>query len=323
MEFVMKPKLAMIGAGSIATSHIEAAQAAGFELHGICGRPNSQKALELTKKYGFVNYFSDIESMLKSKFDAISLISKTESLAPIYSAIEKLDLPVLVEKPFSTNLSTYDEIKLDNPKTLIGYNRRYYSSIKKLKEKLIEFDYHHAILHISEISWNSNALLNEQIECLYENSVHSFDLLRYLFGDCNVRNITKNFKYNSLKSILINIETNSKKTIDLSISFGIPLNTYIEVWFEDTVAICKPLENYSEYKEMQMFAPNQNIKYKRYVPKKIENWSLSKDDSNFKPGFMRQYQDFKNITSGLKSEIGAKLTDAKIATAFAAKIANA
>jgi predicted dehydrogenase len=319
----MKPRLAFIGAGSIAPSHIEAAQAAGFDLHGICGRPNSQNAIGLTKKYNFANYFSDVEAMFATEFDAISLISKTESLSLIYREIEKLKLPILVEKPFSTNLDVYGEIDIENSKTLIGYNRRYYSSIKTLKEKLTSCDYHYSKIHISEISWNPTASLDEQIKCLFENTVHGFDLLKYLFGNYKVINIVKNMTTIRIKSIFIEIESSAGKHINLSISFGIPLNSFIEVWFDEVVVVCKPLESYSEFKDMAMFPPDDYLTYKRYEPRRLDNWKLSESDSRFKPGFLEQYKDFKKICKGLTTDVGARLTDAKLATSLAAIIANA
>jgi hypothetical protein len=72
-----------------------------------------------------------------------------------------------------------------------------------------------------------------------------------------------------------------------------------------------------------MFSPDDSIKYKRYEPVRLDNWELSKSDSSFKPGFLEQYKDFKKISSGFATDVGAHLTDAKLATFLAAKIVDA
>ena len=74
MEDILKRKLVIIGSGRISKSHIEAAQANGFHLHGICSSENSQTALNLANEYNFANYYPNVENLLKTDFDAAAII---------------------------------------------------------------------------------------------------------------------------------------------------------------------------------------------------------------------------------------------------------
>ena len=313
----MKPKLAVIGAGSIARSHIEAAEEAGFILQSICGNLNSERARKISHDYNFNNYFPDYKSLLNSDFDAISLLTNTEVTFKILKTLGKYNVPILVEKPVSTSIKEFDQLDLDQSKVLVGYNRRFYSSIRELKNKIETEDFHFAKFNISEISWDSNALEDIKRNSVLENSVHSLDLVKFLFGDYEIEKVMSNKIGNKLCSILVLIKNHQNKLIEISISFGIPLNNYIEVWFSNNLAVCKPIENYSEYYSMKMVPPSQEVTYKRYIPEESNRWKMTEADHKFKPGFLGQYFELQKLVNGEPIRIGAKLNDARDALLLA------
>jgi predicted dehydrogenase len=323
MEYILKPKLAIIGAGGIALSHINAAKAVGFELYGICGTPNSLRADKLHNEFNFTRKFRDYNSLIDSGIDAVAVISKTESIVEIYRQVVDLNIPVLVEKPFSINIKDYNSFNLNNSKTLVGYNRRFYSSINMIKETVLKGNFHHCKIHISELSWKPDAQLEEQHLSILDNSVHSLDLITYLFGKCKIINIKKNSKKNQINSIFVTLRSATGQEIDLSVSFGIPINSFIEIWLDESVLLCKPIENFIQYDKIAMFPADEQTKYKRYIPESSKKWLLSKNDYNFKPGFFEQYKEFFELTNGMGLVKGASLVDAEIATNLATDLVNA
>jgi predicted dehydrogenase len=320
MEPILKPKLAVIGAGSIAKSHLNAAVAAGFELSAICGSDGSLRAKELSSEYKELRYFENYDLLIRSNFDAISLITSTIPTWDIFLKIEKLNKPILIEKPVTMKLDKFKNHNLENLKVVVGYNRRFYSSINKLKDKLIKEEFYFARFNISELSWDSNSLIEKQHETILENSVHSLDLVHYLFGFIEIMSISKNTIGESLNSIIVLAKDKNDKTIEIGITFGIPINTSIEVWFHNSVAVCKPIEEYEEFEGMQMIQPNEASTYKRYIPIKVDSWKISKGDQILKPGFLEQYKEFLLIVDGKSAKNIANLQDAKKALELATKI---
>jgi predicted dehydrogenase len=316
----LKPRLAVIGAGSIARSHLNSAIAAGFEISAICGTNDSIKAEKLSSEYKSSTYYKNFESLLESNFDAISLITSTIPTWSIFLEIEPLKKPILVEKPVTMKLENFENYNLENPKVAVGYNRRFYSSINKLKEKLALESHHFARFNISELSWDANSSITTQFETVLENSVHSLDLIHYLFGRIRILSIYKNQFEERLNSIIVLAKDNKEKLIEINITFGIPTNTSIEVWFNNTVVSCKPIEEYQEFSGMQMTQPNESSTYKRYVPIKLSNWNISESDQILKPGFLEQYKEFLSMVEGRKAKRIASLKDAKEALELATKI---
>lgn len=310
MEDILKRKLVIIGSGRISESHIEAAQANGFHLHGICSSENSQTALNLANKYNFANYYPNIENLLETDFDAAAIICDTINIPRVYEKICKKNVPIIAEKPFSVDLKDFNNEMLSNKKMLVGYNRRYYSSIHALKNKLSSEPYYNAVVEISEISWDSNSSDTERVRSVLDNSVHLLDLILYLFGDYNSIEINRSYFYRGLKAINAKLSYLDGVTVELRISFGIPLNNSISVRFKDSVADCKPIEMFTSLNKMEMIAPNSKTKFKRYQPISTEHWALSEYDNDFKPGFYLQYKELSDLVDGKPLRIGATPTQA-------------
>ena len=310
MEDILSRKLVIIGSGKISESHIEAAQANGFHLHGICSSKNSQTAFNLAKKYNFTNYYPNIENLLETNFDAAAIICDTINIPRVYEKMYRRNIPIIVEKPFSVNPEDFSKAMLSSNKTLVGYNRRYYSSIHALKNKLNSEPYYNAVVEISEISWDSNSSDTERTRSVLDNSVHLLDLILYLFGDYNSIEIDRCYFGRGLKAINAKLSYLDGVTVELRISFGIPLNNSISVRFKDSVADCKPIEMFTSLNKMEMIAPDSRIKFKRYQPISTEHWTLSKHDNAFKPGFYLQYKELSDLVDGKSIRIGATLTQA-------------
>ena len=313
----MKPRIGFIGAGSIAKYHIEAAQFAGFELFGICARPNSLNAAYLSNKYKFTQTINSIEDLKNLKIDAVSIIAKTSEVPEIYNHLLELKIPILIEKPVSNSAQDFEKIvDLNRKTTLVGYNRRFYNSVQELK--LLIKDYiSQSHWNISELSWLKNSSESVKSKALMENSVHIFDLMHYLLGDIkevSVEKIVDSIGTNGVSGI-IKFVTGSISTV--SLSFGVPANTSAEIFSGNESFLLKPIEKLQRYSSMKIDHPTLELPFRTYIPQIAESWEVPKYDINFKPGFREQYLEFMGLVVGQHRKISASLNDAKQAIKIA------
>jgi len=317
MGNILKPKICFVGAGSIAPFHISAAKGVGFELSAICAKPNSIRAKKLFEKYNFNYYLENLEEIQKFKPDAVVILSNTQNLMRIYKQLHALSIPILIEKPVVESVYEFPEnIDLDHKKTIVGYNRRFYSSIQFVKANLGDLNQVHSSWVISELSTYQESSISEKIRALRENSVHIFDLLLYLFG--SVKNITveRDPIISKLTCISALVKFNSGATASLNVSFNIPNLYEAKIYVPCRVFNLKPIENLFEFSKIQVTEPineNGSREYKADGPV----WKMDKVDSQFKPGFYRQYEELKRLIFEIPCNVGASLRDAKAALQFA------
>lgn len=313
----MKPKIGFIGAGGIAKFHIEAAQFAGFELFGICARPNSQNAAHLSNKYKFTQTLENIEDLKNLKLDALSIITKTSEALRIYNDLLELDIPILIEKPVAISVHDFNNIvDLERKSTLVAYNRRFYNSVQELKLQ-IDQCITQSHWNISELSWLKNANENVRNKALMENSVHIFDLMRYLFGDVKEVFVEKIVDTNGINGVsgIIKFMTGSISTV--SLSFGVPANTSAQIYSGNENFLLKPIEKLQRYSSMKIEHPTKELPVRAYIPQIDASWEMSKPDIDFKPGFCGQYLEFMGLVVGQQRKISASLKDAKLAVDIA------
>jgi len=318
----MKPKIGFIGAGSIAKFHIEAAQYAGFELFGICARPNSKNAARLSGEYKFTQTTDSIEDLKNLKLDALSIIAETSQTLKIYNDLLELDIPILIEKPVTTSVQDFDNIfDLERKSTLVGYNRRFYSSVQELKLQISNC-ITQSHWNISELSWLKNSTESERSKTLKENSVHIFDLMRYLFGDVKDVSVEKIVDASGVNGVsgIIKFTTGSISTV--SLSFGVPTNTSAEIHSGNDNFLLKPIEILHRYSSIEIEQPTRESPIRQYIPQIGVPWKISKQDIDFKPGFCEQYNEFMGLVLGQQRKISATLNDARFAINMAETFLN-
>lgn len=319
MEYILKPKICFIGAGNVSEHHIKAAKDNGFALHGICGRNGSLRAKRIAEKYNFNNYWKSIEAIDINELDAISIIVDPANLIKIYRKFEKTNLAILIEKPVALETRKIDSVNKQRSKTMVAFNRRYYSSVNQFKRNLSELNYFQGHANLSELSWNLNPTNKEKIEILKSNGIHYFDLLLYLFGKPESIHFNKISNKSKIfgGSCVINFGHN--KIITLNINFGIPNNHSLEIYSENRIFRLKPLEIFSKTIGMKHESIGES-KIKSYVPILEDTWRLSKQDIAYKAGFFEMYKTFLSIAKNDFELHFPNINDAKNALEFAENI---
>ena len=319
MEDILKPRICFIGAGDVSEHHIKAAKSSGFDLHGICGRKDSIRAKRIAEKYHFSNYIQSVEEINVNQIDAISIIVDPANLIKIYKKFENTNLAILIEKPVALESRKIESLSKERNRTMVAFNRRYYSSVHQFKRNLSELNYFQGHANYSELSWALNSTNKERVNTLKSNGIHFFDLLLYLFGK------PKSIDFKSISntgkifggSFIINFGLN--KILTLDINFGIPNNHSLELFSGSRVFQLKPLEIFSKTIGMKHEIIG-NTKIKSYIPVLEDKWKLSKQDVSHKAGFFEMYKSFLEITKNDSEIKFPNLKDAKNALEFAETI---
>jgi predicted dehydrogenase len=314
MENFMKKKIGFVGSGRIAEFHIKAAIAAGFEISVICGRPGSQSLDRIRNRFPNFETVVELDDIFKYDLDAISIITSIDSLLDVYQRIlMRTDVAILIEKPvcLNSNLLESNEIDLFRERTIVGYNRRFYSSVQDLKTILkLNPDILQSHWNIPEMSWEINPSKNDREKFIKENSIHMLDLLLFLNG--SVKNIVlKKMGSQNLthyRSGIIEFENGMVTTLNLS--FGVPDNTYVSYQAPGVSLLLKPIEILHKFEDIEMWPASNENPIKKYTPKEKKIWNISEADREHKPGFLLQYKELLNLCYNKPKEHSANLYDA-------------
>ena len=318
-------KIGFIGAGSVARAHISASIAAGFTPTAICGNNLSERAKALSMEIPGLKYFENIGELLKSDLDCISILLNSDISLRIYRrVIEQKNITVLIEKPVAQkSLDLKNDLDLDRMNTLVGYNRRFYSSVTDVKEILDGCAFIQSQWTIPEISWEKSPSSNVRNFFLLENSVHILDLFLYLHG-APIQSTFYNYNSSDCLQGSTSIHNFEKKAIaSLTISFGIPDNTSASFYASNNYYLLKPFEILKKFTDITTEPANNLTPFKKYLPAESIKWQISEDDLSFKPGFFKQYSELMDICSGKPRQVGASLRDAFNVLEFAENVINA
>ena len=187
-----KVKLGLIGAGWVAQQHLKVIQAIDWiEPIGITSRTKS-KAEHLAKEYGINICTDSIKSLVKdAKPDALLVLVSEDQMYTVATAVIPYGLPLFIEKP--AGLTPEENHKLAqlakeySIKTMVGFNRRYYSIFHKGMEIIKK---HGSLMGVAveghERIWlqhNEKVSRNVLSHWIFANSTHTIDLLRFFGGE--------------------------------------------------------------------------------------------------------------------------------------------
>lgn len=313
-------KLGVIGAGNIIPFHLKAALQAGFELEGIAARDNSPNAERVAKDFNFKNFYPTLSEFIDSvySFDAVLIASQASSLFPVLKSLARTNVPILIEKPIFVDKGQIGDLESvpNQNKILVGYNRRYYATIQRLKEIIQQNPDSRVHFKIPELSGLDN-IDNDMIRnIVLGNTVHMLDLIQFCIGPkaLDVRHLKTLVK--TPDTALFDVSTDGLKTCE--IMFGYAENYSIEVLANGKRFVVKPLEAITTYTGMEILSPDEIIPFKRYIPKPSPQRSDTFNEvSDQKPGFLSQYVELSNMTRGGRDEIGARFSDSISVSKFA------
>ena len=301
-------KILLIGSGQMSLEYAKILNFLKINYLVYSRRKHPLKKFIINKNVStFVGKLDDLLEQKKIFFSHVIIATSIDSLRNITIKILSKNIKnILIEKPGSLNLDELKEIKRKskNQKIFIGYNRRFLSSVIKLK----------TILNKKKIE-SINFTFNEQSQVIKKlkhsqkikdnwvlaNSSHVIDLAFYLVGlPKNISTLTFGKVDWHKKSSKFYGNGLSIKSIPFSYAsdWNSPGSWSIELMTSDKKFILSPLEKI-HYMDWKSF----NVK---------EFQINSKFDKLFKPGLFLQTQNFLNGNHSDLCTIDYQVNQAKI-----------
>ena len=271
-------KLGIIGAGYIASKHLEVInQIKGMNVVGITSR-SLNKAKRMAKKYNINNVYNNYQGLIKdNKLNGILILVSADQIYSVTNKIIPYKIPLFIEKPPGTTIEEikkiYQKAKKYNCQNMVGFNRRYLSIFKKgLKIINNKGGLLGILIEGHERFWKikNKITTKNRKHYLFSNSCHTIDLLRFFGGDVKKIFINKHSlieKYGDQFSISLRFNNNI-------------LGTYVSNWYSPGGWSVKL---FGKGVTVQFQPLEVGIWYdKNMIPHKIKP---DKEDLIYKPGF--------------------------------------
>lgn len=312
-------KFAFIGCGKAARFHADVIQGMNHRIIAVCARNQSPNISPFAGEYKIPHTYDNWHDMLAREApDAVIVAVSWNQTEQIIEDVIKTGMPCLVEKPVALSSVKLEEIishTLDfQQNVLVGYNRRFYDFIPKLKEAVETQELVSITLNLPEAVDSIVKLYSVNIidHILLYMTSHWLDLLLYLVGDIRTeytfRSINRfNNIHRAYNGILYSLKYNIP--VHLQANFNAPDRISVKFYFKDTIYELCPVEVLTIYKGMEVIDANDVIKVRRYVPMVMETLSVKTD---YKPGFYCQMDNFIEtcVKRSRNNTIGCTLVEA-------------
>lgn len=315
MSSVRSLRIGFLGVGNIALEHVAAIHSLGHVIvAGSATNIDSPRWRTFVSAAPTARFEPNGETLLSDP-DIDAIISclpwnLTEVWLPRLLVTPK---PVLIEKPIALSSHaawmalSHPDAKPNNK--IVGFNRRFYPSLQRLKERFSQGGLKAAEINISEMLNRLAELYGPDIisyAVIYSSS-HIIDAAMYLFGKLKPIRLYGHEEqgypvpFRSLTGLL---ETAEGIPITLSINAENPVSAGIRLFFDDgTTWHLSPMEHLVAYRGYKIIEPTAEVKIRRYIP---QPFFESIVDASLKPGFLEQMRAF---TLGEGREIAATPAD--------------
>jgi len=287
-------KLGYIGSGPVSNFHIPAIKELGFKIELFYSR-NFDKAMKFANKHKIITPEKTFNNFLHkiNNIDAIILSIKTDVTPKYLERLCKFNKPIFVEKPGALKSADLKKIKkISNSKIFFLYNRRFYGSIIEGKRFISSSNQCFASVKIPDSTKN--------LKQFFTNGCHMIDILLYLFDDLK---LVKSLKLKKNLGYYFLLKSKKNDFISCLLNWGSPQNYEINVINEKNERLeLKPLEKSFLYKDMKEIEPTTKNPIRSYVPKLIKKNSITHEGMKYKPGFIEQYKEVKNIIKNKKTK---------------------
>ena len=309
------PKLAVIGAGNIASFHVPALREAGFEVNSIAASPQSKNVKHFADEYKIPRIYEMPSQLLEShrEWDALLICSSVEStLRYLKSAIE-LGVPTLVEKPVSKNPKDLLSMVGGDYKVIVGYNRRFYKMVHEARDFVNSGAPVIATLTIPELIETPKRLADspDYMSAFFTNSVHGLDLARFVLGDITLKDVQHLRNDSGLcLGIVATFTSKNGNVLQFCGNWSAPANFGLILDRQGARFSLSPFENAIIFDGIDVIEPTAETPLRRYMPRPVKITELDGDDLCFKPGFVAQVRALMDLVRGVRSKTAATLDDA-------------
>jgi len=284
--------------------HASALKESGLDLQAVASSNlHSSSQVKFASRNNIPKNFSNWKELLdQEQYDGIVIGTGIESTLEILEYAIKQNVPILVEKPVSVNSKDLKNlIKKSHKLIMVGFNRRFYRTVNTLKN----------LIEIENTPVIANMVIPESnLQKFFTNSIHSIDLLRYVFGDIKLEFSKKLIKNKMVNGVTATFSNKKNDLIQLTGIWNAPANVSLSVFSEKKQFELKPYETLKIFDDLKVIEPTANEPIRKYAPKLMEQIDLEPIDKKFKPGFFQQSNAFSElIKTKKKSNYAATLTD--------------
>jgi predicted dehydrogenase len=300
-------KIVIIGTSPIVSFHIKALREVGLEPIAIASSNlNSTNVENFAIKNKISKFFPNWKKMLdEQKYDGILIATKIEHTIEILEESIKYNIPILVEKPVSFDSKSLEKIlQVAHDKIMVGYNRRYYRTVKHVKKNVD-----------TKKEFSQSSMIAPEtptIRKFFDNTSHCIDMLHFIFGEIHLEFVKKIIFNDQIRGVVAIFSTEQNDTIQFTGNWGTSDNFSLSTYIGKKKLELRPFEKLKTFEGMDIMEPTEESPIRKYIPKKIETIELETIDGKIKPGFYQQAREFAQmIKTGSKSENAASLIDAK------------
>ena len=306
-------RLGFIGIGDIACHHAKAARAAGASIVACCASrgmqsPNLSKFLNVANglpggvldQLMVTNKITDVLDW--PAVDGVVVAPSWQAIPPMLPTLLRSGKPLLVEKPVALraddlqvavgHLPMASDSFMAVRHLRVGFNRRFYEPVQALRARLARGGLRYARVVISEhlehhMKTTGAAVLPWLLQF---TSIHTFDLVGYLFGELRVEagwHDIGNPDFMCFNGLLAG-------TTPLMFHVNADAAEPAGIWchFNDgSVWALSPLETLRVYQGIDIEQATLDRPYRQFTPKEMLRVDV---DRSHKPGFMCQMRSFLN-----------------------------
>lgn len=313
-----QPTIALIGCGPISDFHVDAARGAGLEISHIAASLNSINVSKFALKHGIPQVWMDPFELIESaSWDGLIIAATTKVTLELLEVAMKKSLPILVEKPVTLEAASFDSVDSNIQNVMVGYNRRFYPAFQEMKNILATQEGFMINVEIPEKLNTNPSDKYFPFTGVRLNSVHVFDLVRYLVGPLDVLNVENLLTLEKSEGAVALLRSHNGHLINITMNYEASANFKIILDKGSRRFSFSPLEQADIFEGMQVIEPTREFPLRRYSP--ILKSSIRSDPSEnlFKPGFLGQANAFRRIILGEDSTEHATLLDAQKALLIA------
>jgi predicted dehydrogenase len=253
----------------------------------------------------------------KDAWDALIIASSTESMIGLVAVATKTGKPVLAEKPIGYTSSSLDPLLPGTKNVVVGFNRRFYSSVQEAK--LFIASGAPCLLHLElpESVQVDSKTGTQDVSRVTTNSTHGLDLINYVTGGLTIESVYSVGSAGDNRGRVLIAKSQRGDLCSVSANWNAPANFSLTIDRGNERFELRPLEIGALYRGMEVVPPTVETPLRTYKPIKVTSFVPSDDNSTLKPGFLGQSQALLNQIDGKHSDVAATLQDAKIALQFA------
>lgn len=299
-------RIGFLGAGAIALEHARAAVFLGHEPAAVAARSLSSPRLSaFLSEFPGARRVSDGHALLADPaLDAIVACLPWNETELWLDAILASPRPVLIEKPAARSSAVLQNAmgRAGLPRALkaVGYNRRFYEPVQRLRARLSEGGLKAAEIVVSEDIGRHVARYGAAVVPHLEAfASHALDLSRFLLGPLTpVKSYAhgsgaKGMGFTSRHALL---ETRSGAPVWLAFNVNDPSPVGLRCRMDDgTTWHLAPLETLNVFDGFETLPAEEGRRIRRYVPRLKETVEA---DARFKPGFVEQMRAFLGEEAG-------------------------